>query len=194
MFMLGNVWRLSLVVITFAAACTECYAGLITAISPTVTAQTNGSFTYEYELANSSSSDIPVLSLTVDIAPQANLMWVAGPANWSVIYTPGDKQISWVAGNPTAEVQPGTSESFQFSSAVKPGAAVYSIVGFDANSVTFGFNQGVTISPNPAAATPEPAGMALAGLGVVLLCVYRRLGQRLSPPLKVSRSLSRSQA
>ena len=118
-----------------------CSGQLVIDISVAV-AESDGLFSYEYTVANTSSSTMAVNSFAVDLGPGADPA-VTSPAGWFSDYDPEEAnfQLVWLALSPLAEIEPNQSAVFRLESVLLPGARDYflgSVVGESALGVQTG--------------------------------------------------------
>jgi hypothetical protein len=105
-------------------------------ISPSITADVSlhdatGDFVYRYTLANGSTAEQRIHLLRLDMSVPASA--VAAPADWSIMYQPGQTEVLWYAtGEPAPGWQPlHDADGASYASEIAPGQ---SLSGFEVRS------------------------------------------------------------
>jgi len=154
------------------------FGDFIINLQASVTQDASGLYAYSYTLENLSTNGESALAFRIDVAPEADLISIIGPAVWSITYTSGDTLVVWESDDEPFDLTPGNSATFSFTSILGPDTRDYAVLGFDGSS--FLSNRGQTISPG-VSAVPEPSTLTLVGTGALGLIGFswqRRMVKR----------------
>jgi PEP-CTERM motif len=141
------------------------HADLIVTVSPTVTPEAGGLFLFNYSVSNSPTSTVGVAEFDLTVSTAANLTSITNPTGFLDLYTPGDTFISYLSGDPTTDIAPGSSGAFSFVASVGPAAASDLFRGYDLSG-NLTQSTGFTLAP---AAVPEPSVLVLLAIGGLCL-------------------------
>jgi len=169
------------VVVLFVAALTTpiaAIAGLVTALSATVSISATGDILYRYDLSNSMNSTLAAIAFRIDVAPESNLTTVYAPVGWDVSYANGQTLVSWESSSPLSDILPGTSGMFGFTSTLGPLDQGYAVLGFDDFSGNTEFNFGRTPAPGM---IPEPSTTLVLSLMIHSVVRVRFTSTRARP-------------
>lgn len=145
--------------------------GLVASLTVAVTPQAGGLILYEYTLVNQSTSTPPIAQFDLAIADDADVQAISAPSGWGFDAPIGGGYVSFFVEDAGAELAPGATGLFSFLSHLGPAMFDYFVTAIDPPD--FDVMEGRILAPG--AAVPEPAGLALAGIGLSMLVCLRRL-------------------
>ncbi len=132
----------------------------------TLTTATGNLYLYSYLVSVAGNSTVSASEFDVSLGAPIIASSIVMPTNFLSFYTDGDPFITFTAfdnGTPFVGISPGSSGTFSFFSIYGPAAGSYQVLGLDSSSFTTATVTGGAIIPG---AVPEPASVALLGLGV----------------------------
>lgn len=152
-------------------------AALVTTVTSTDLPQSGGGFLYTYTVMNSSSSTVGVSEFDVNVSTTADLGGLTNPTGFLALYTTGDPFVQFLSTDPSADIAPGSSGVFTFTSLVGPASSADLLRGIDSSGAPVENPGVVNVAPT---ATPEPATVALLGMALAALPFFgaraRRVG------------------
>lgn len=123
----------------------------------------NNKYDYAYYVKNQSNSGESLYDFFLDMdGSGATLSNISDPADWEH-WTDNSTYIEWDSLDPSADITPGYSLAFLFSSDIQLGDLYYETF-FDDASIVEGTSNAV----------PEPTIMFLIGFGLASLIAFRR--------------------
>jgi hypothetical protein len=150
----------------------------ITTLTVDLTSQPGSLNRYEYILTDQTNSSLPVFSFSLNVASDANLSLLSGPAGWDISYNPSDSQVIWTSLDSSTDLLPGNSAHFNLFSALQPSPQGYIIAGIDESIPDLETNSGQILGPS-LSAVPEPSSLTLAGLGAMVLLGFAWASRKL---------------
>ena len=148
--------------VMFALSANVARADFLTNVTETVTPQAGGEFLYSYTVSNLPTSTFNIGEFDLNVSTDAALSSIKNPIGFLALYTTGDSFISFASTDPTTDITASSSGVFSFQSLDTPGLQDNLVRSFDGTSPS---NGGQTLAP--LRAVPEPASLALCGLGAV---------------------------
>ena len=149
-------------------------ADLVTSTTSSAAPLSGGGFLFTFTVTDLASSTLPVSEFDVNVGPFANLggltaadgVTPTNSAGFLPLFTPGDPFVQFLSPDPSADIKPGSSAVFTFTSLVGPASAADTVVGLDATGAPVQNVGTVAFAPT---AVPEPATVVLLGVALAAL-------------------------
>jgi len=119
----------------------------------TETIAANGFTNYVYSVMNLRNSELPVISVRIQVDVTSKLTSISSPDGWIVHYEDGNEFITWQSQLPANDLLPGDTARYAFSSSLPPNDSSYSLLGFDEVTGVIQSHEGILPTPTIEAAT-----------------------------------------